>query len=67
MTIQKLSQYNIFKDEKVLSLDLLKNQGFCNINYHLKTSKGSYVLRKFKSNDTVNISRKFEFNIQKSF
>lgn len=64
MTLQKLQLYNIFKDEEILSLELLENQGFCNINYHLKTSKKSYVLREFKSDSTVNISRDFEFKIQ---
>ncbi|MGB7401180.1 MAG: choline/ethanolamine kinase family protein [Arcobacter sp.] len=65
MTIQKLKQYKIFKDEILLSLKLLKNQGYCNINYKLKTSKRTYLIRKFISNETVNINRKFEFEIQK--
>lgn len=65
MTIQKLKQYKIFKDETLLSLKLLKNQGFCNINYQLKTSKRNYLIRKFISDETVNINREFEFMIQK--
>lgn len=65
MTLQKLLQYKIFDDEEILSLELFDNQGYCNINYHLKTSNNSYVLREFKSDDTVNISRDFEFKIQK--
>ncbi|GGD46333.1 protein LicA [Malaciobacter pacificus] len=65
MTLKNLKQYKIFKNEKLLSLELFENQGFCNINYHLKTSKNSYVLREFKSDKTVNISRDFEFKVQK--
>lgn len=64
MTIEELETYNIFK-EKLLSLELLKNQGFNNISYLLKTSIKSYVIRVFKSNSSVNISREFEFKIQK--
>ena len=65
MNIQKLKQYKIFENQTLLRLDLLKNQGFCNINYCLKTSKKEYLVRTFKSLDTVNISREFEYNIQK--
>ncbi|ADG93671.1 Choline/ethanolamine kinase [Arcobacter nitrofigilis DSM 7299] len=65
MTIQKLKQYKIFKNEILLSLKLLKNQGYCNINYKLKTSKKIYLIRKFISDETVNINRKFEFTVQK--
>ncbi len=65
MTLEKLKQYNIFQDEEIFSFKKLKNQGFCNINYHLKTSKKSYVLREFISDKTVNISRNFEFKVQK--
>ena len=64
MTIEKLEQYNIFR-EKIISLDLLKNQGFNNISYLIKTSTNKYVLRVFKSNDSVNISRNFEYEILK--
>ncbi|RXJ89025.1 choline kinase [Arcobacter sp. CECT 8983] len=65
MTKKQLKQYNIFKNEKLLSLKLLKTQGFCNINYLLKTSKKKYLVRVFKNDDTVNISREFEFKVQK--
>ncbi|MDD2894663.1 MAG: phosphotransferase family protein [Aliarcobacter sp.] len=64
MNLESLRSYNIFKEE-LLSLDLLKNQGFNNISYLLKTSSKSYVIRVFKSNESVNISRKFEYEIQK--
>lgn len=64
LTFEKLKKYNIFKEE-LLSLELLKNQGFNNISYFLKTSKKSYIIRVFKSNDSVNISRQFEFDTQK--
>ncbi len=65
MTKKQLKQYNIFENEKLLSLKLLKNQGFCNINYLLKTSKKKYLVRVFKNDSTVNISREFEFKVQK--
>lgn len=64
MNLELLKNYNIFKEE-LLSLDLLKNQGFNNISYLLKTSSNSYVIRVFKSNESVNISREFEYKIQK--
>ena len=64
MNLEKLRNYNIFKED-LLSLDILKNQGFNNINYLLKTSKDKYIIRVFKSNSSVNISRKFEFDTQK--
>lgn len=64
MNIDELKKYNIFKEE-LLSLELLKNQGFNNTSYLLKTSENFYVIRVFKSNSSVNISREFEFKIQK--
>ena len=64
MTIEKLEKYNIFK-EKIISLDLLKNQGFNNISYLVKTTTNKYILRVFRSNDSVNISRNFEYEILK--
>ena len=65
MQIQILKQLDFFKNQKLLSLDLLPNQGYCNINYKLHTTQSDYLVRKFKSNDTVNISRSFEFRTQK--
>ena len=64
MNLEKLKKYNIFEDE-LLSLEKLLNQGFNNTSYLLKTSKNSYIIRVFKSNDSVNISRNFEYTIQK--
>ena len=64
MNLEQLKNYNIFKEE-LESLELLKNQGFNNISYLLKTAKKSYIIRVFKSNDSVNISREFEYKIQK--
>ncbi len=64
MNLESLRSYNIFKEE-LLSLDLLKNQGFNNVSYLLKTSLSSYLIRVFKANESVNISRKFEYEIQK--
>lgn len=64
MNLELLRSYNIFNEE-LLNLELLKNQGFNNISYLLKTSSKSYVIRVFKSNESVNISRNFEYEIQK--
>lgn len=64
MNLEQLKNYNLFKEE-LLSLDLLKNQGFNNISYLLKTATNNYIIRVFKSNDSVNISREFEYKIQK--
>ena len=36
-----------------------------NISYFLKTSTKTYILRVFKSKQSVNISREFEYKIQK--
>lgn len=64
MNIEQLKNFNIFKDE-IKSLELLKNQGFNNISYFLKTSTKTYILRVFKSKQSINISREFEYKIQK--
>jgi thiamine kinase-like enzyme len=64
LNLESLRSYNIFKEE-LLSLELLKNQGFNNISYLLKTTNNAYVIRVFKSNESVNISRGFEFETQK--
>jgi thiamine kinase-like enzyme len=64
LNLKQLKNYNIFKEE-LISLELLKNQGFNNISYLLKTTEKSYIIRVFKSNDSVNISREFEYKIQK--
>lgn len=64
VNLELLKTYNIFKEE-LLSLEPLKNQGFNNTSYLLKTSKKAYIIRVFKSNDSVNISREFEYKIQK--
>lgn len=64
MNLELLKNYNIFNEE-LKSLELLKNQGFNNISYLLRTTNKSYVIRVFKSKESVNISRKFEYKIQK--
>ena len=63
MNLETIKNLNLFKDE-LLDLEKLKNQGFNNINYLLKTSNKSYIVRVFKSFDSVNISREFEFLAQ---
>lgn len=64
LNLEQLNKYNIFNEE-LKSLELLKNQGFNNISYLLITTNKSYVIRVFKSKESVNISRKFEYKIQK--
>ena len=54
------SNYLLFENEKILSYSLLKEQGYCNRSYHLKTSKKEYLIRKFKYNNY----RETEFKIQ---
>jgi len=66
MQILTLKQLNFFKNKNLVSLDLLTNQGYCNFNYKLSTSSDDYLVRVFKNNDNVNISRSFEFKVQKS-
>lgn len=65
MNLQKIKTLELFENEELLSLKKLKNQGFCNINFKLISSKNNYLVRVFKSNDTVNISRDYEYKIQK--
>jgi len=60
--IEELQKYTMFKDEKILFIELLQNQGYCNENYLLTTEKKKYILRKFLRTD---IDRNFEFEIQK--
>ena len=64
MDLKQLKKLKLFKDEKLINLDILENQGFCNINYKLTTSKGLYLIREFKSDMSVNISREFEYKTQ---
>ena len=52
--------YQLFNNQKILSYSLLKEQGHCNLNYHLKTSKKEYLIRKFKYHN----HREVEFKIQ---
>ncbi len=52
-----------FKNKKIKSFFLLKNQGYNNTNYLVKSKSKDYVLRVFHSKDSLN--RKFEYQIQK--
>ncbi len=65
MNIQDFKKYKILNNEKLISLDKLEYQGYSNTNYLLKTSKNKYIIRYFKTNENVNISRQFEYKIQK--
>jgi len=64
MQISTLKQLTFFKNKEILSLKILKNQGFCNINYKLSTQKSQYLIREFKANSDE-INRYLEFKIQK--
>lgn len=65
MKLKTLAKLKLFSKETLINLEKLEYQGFCNINYKLKSSKKTYLLRVFKNSDTVNISREFEYKIQK--
>jgi len=65
MYLETLKKLDIFKKQQLLSLELLKHQGYCNNNYKLITSKNEYLIRVFQNNANVNISREFEFYTQK--
>ena len=56
-----LSHYNLFQNQAINSCSLVKNQGYCNINYVVKTSSNTYLLREFQQD----LDRKFEFTVQK--
>ena len=60
-----LKTHDFFKNKKIKSINLFKNQGLCNTNYLVKTEKKAYVLRVFHSNRSVNINREFEYQAQK--
>ena len=54
--ILNIDELKVIKfEEKLLSLETLKIKGFNNISYLLKTTSSSYVIRVFKSNESVNI------------
>lgn len=62
---QKISNFNLkkykaLKSQKLEHYALLDNQGHCNLNYHLKTDKQEYVIRKFKQKT----ERRTEYFIQ---
>ncbi|MFV0562428.1 phosphotransferase [Malaciobacter mytili] len=63
MQIIEIENLPFFQNKKIKSFSLLKNQGYNNINYLVKTSKKNYVLRIFNSKD--NLNRELEYKIQK--
>lgn len=63
--ISFIKTHDFFKKKYIKNIMLVKNQGLCNTNYIVKTKKQSYVLRFFHSNKSVNISREFEYKVQK--
>lgn len=65
MNLQKLKKLNIFKNQTLIELKKLPFQGYCNINYLLVTTNNRYLIRVFKRKNSVNISRDFEYFIQK--
>lgn len=58
----ELVQYELFQDDNIQSITLLKSQGFCNENYLIQTNKKEYLLRRFKLEN----NRKREFKVQKA-
>ncbi len=65
LTIKFLKEYKLFKNEKLQSLEILENQGICNIIYLLKSNEKKYLIRVFKHKHKSNIKRDYEFKIQK--
>lgn len=63
--MNSIQELPFFKNKHIIKLELLKNQGYCNTNYKLKTDKKEYLIRVFKDDTTVNVSRDFEFQIQR--
>ncbi|PHO18277.1 choline kinase [Malaciobacter molluscorum LMG 25693] len=61
----QIKNISFFKNKNILNIEKLKIQGLCNINYKICTKNQSYILRVFKSNKSVNISRNFEYKVQK--
>lgn len=61
-----LSGYKLFENQTIESFSPLENQGFCNINYVVKTCSNSYsytyLVREFKH---TLVDRAFEFKVQK--
>lgn len=62
MKIQNLKKISIFNNENLKSLKILQEQGYCNKNYLLKTSKNRYIIRVL--NNSSKFNRKEEFIIQ---
>jgi len=65
MNIQEFKDLSLFKYELLENLEKLPYQGYCNINYQLSSNKNKYLVRVFKDESSVNISRDFEYFIQK--
>ncbi|WP_164968116.1 choline/ethanolamine kinase family protein [Arcobacter sp. CECT 8986] len=61
----KIKTISFFENKDILKIKKLKIQGLCNTNYKITTKNKSYILRVFKSNKSVNISREFEYQVQK--
>ncbi len=55
-----LRPYELLKNQNIKEFSLLKQQGYCNINYLIQTDQQKYLLRKFKHKS----QRKAEFYIQ---
>jgi thiamine kinase-like enzyme len=64
MKIQELDKYSLFKNNKIIKIKKLKNQGLCNTIYKIQTLKKNYLLRVFKYTHTNKQSRKNELKIQ---
>jgi thiamine kinase-like enzyme len=55
-----IQAYPFFNDKKIISFDLLQDQGYCNENYLLQTDKSKYIVRKLVRDD---IDRVIEWKV----
>ena len=59
-----IKKYGLFEHHTILKLELMKNQGSCNTNYSLLTSKDKYIVKKYDKNLHNNRSKAIEYKIQ---
>lgn len=56
-----LTRYALFQNDTIVSLSLLPQQGYCNVNYLALTQNNRYLVRKLQPN---HIDRAFEYRVQ---
>ena len=58
--INLLQKHIFFNDKNIVSIKLLKNQGYCNKNYIVTVNNNKYIVRKLLRND---IDRELEWRV----